>query len=176
MSNHVPPIRDPTTTGVISSQPANLNTARENRFRVVFRRLPNVQFWTQSVQVPPYTVNFVEQPTPYGKIPLPADVNFTEWQLNFRLDEDFKNYRELYKWMRATTNDGSSDFYDKNSLHSDATVMFTNSEGKETQLMVFQNVIPGILSGFDMNYTGAPPAEILVNASFKYMRHEFVCP
>lgn len=176
MSNSVPPIREPQTTGVLSSQPTNLNTMRDNQYRIVFTRLPNVEFWTQSLQVPPYTVNFVEQHTPYGKIPRSGDVSFTEWQLNFRLDEDFKNYRELYKWMRQCTNDGSSDHYKPDEIFSDATVVMTNSEGREVQLMVFENVMPIILSGFELNYASTPPNEILVNASFKYMRHEFVCP
>lgn len=82
-------------------QPNNLNYLSPLGFRFQLKRLPNVNYFTQSVTLPTLTLNPIEQQTsPFGIIPRPGDrLQYDPFTLRFRVDEDLTNYIEIEDWL-----------------------------------------------------------------------------
>ena len=60
------------TTNVIAdfpSEPQNKNYLKPNAFRFIFSRLPNVEYFCQSTNLPKITLGSAFQPTPFVDIP-----------------------------------------------------------------------------------------------------------
>jgi len=86
----------------LTNQPKNLNFLSPLKFTFVVNKLPHVNFFVQSVLLPAVSLNAVEVPTPFVKLPQAGDhIDFTEFQIGFRVDEQMESYRELYHWIEA---------------------------------------------------------------------------
>ena len=79
---------------VTDNQPTNLNPLSPLGFRFQIKRIPNINYFCQSVVLPTITMNPIEmQSTPFGIIPRPGDrLMYDPFTLRFRVDEDLKNY------------------------------------------------------------------------------------
>ena len=85
-----------------SAQPANLNFLRQNGFRFHLKRLPHVNYFTQSAVLPGVTLQATEIGYPQAVVPVPGGRLIWEpYDLSFRVDEDMKNYLEILDWLNG---------------------------------------------------------------------------
>ena len=95
-------------------------------FKFGIKKLPTTSFFIQSVNIPGIKLGFAEVPTPFIKYPIPGDhVQFSDFTMTFRVDEDMKNYLEIYNWIVQL---GFPDSFDQYKLIDGKSA--TTGEGK----------------------------------------------
>lgn len=153
----------------MSTQPFN-----GQHFRVTFSRLPGVVYMSQRVSVPGYNMSPVARPTPFTTIFEPGDhVQHDALIMSFLLDEDWDNWLSIQEWITDLTQTENFDQYDAlrqsdHGLTSEASVLVYNSSNNPVKEMVFTNVFPTQLSGFELDSTITLPTPIPIQAAFSY--------
>ena len=86
--------------GALRDQPDNTQFLSPLGFNFSIKKLPNTNYFVQAVNVPTVQMGDAVLPTPFVNIPTIGDrMAFAEFQLSFKVDEDMKNYIELFDWM-----------------------------------------------------------------------------
>jgi hypothetical protein len=164
------------------SQPTNLNQLNVNSFDLSFSRLPGVQFFCQRIALPTVVLGEVAEASPFMNNPLEGDtLTFEALSLSFILDEDLKNYIEVYDWMTALgfpkeyaqfaqlkRPPDTSSTSQTASLYSDLTIVLHTNKSNPNYTVSFGDVFPTSLSSiqFEASNTGMEP--ILVDATFNF--------
>lgn len=175
-----------TTMAALTNQPDNLNFLSPLKFDFVINKLPHVNFFCQSVLLPAVTLGTAEVPTPFVKMPNPGThIDFTEFQVSFRVDEQMQSYLELYNWTRALGFPETFDEYKtlsdtdrrKNPLGdgdimSDATLIIHNSAAQPNLKVKFVGLFPSTLSELMFDLRGGDISYIECIASFRYERFD----
>lgn len=149
-------------------------------FKVQFERIPTMAYFTKQFQIPGLQGGQATQPTRFNNVPLPGDaIQYDYMSLQFNLDEDWKNYLEIHKWLTQINFPQQHAQYQ--SLEdeelppmSDASVMLMNNANRPIKEMKFKDCFPINLSGFtlDTQVTNAMP--VTISATFAYSFFEVV--
>ena len=84
------------------TQPENLSYLSPSGFKSIINKLPNVNYFCQGVTLPGISLNAVPLATPFVSIPVPGDrVEFQDLMVRFIIDEEMRNYQEIYDWMKG---------------------------------------------------------------------------
>jgi hypothetical protein len=122
----------------------NYDGLLNNRFNIVFDKLPNTVFFLQGFNLPEIRVEEVSIPTPivdYNDVG--EKINFDPYTIHFLVDSNMRNWIEIYAWMKRMTSRGS-----RIGEESDATVYIN---GKD--LLKFRGCWPMSLGSIDMDST-----------------------
>jgi hypothetical protein len=162
----------------------NSNFLAKSKFHFVIEKLPTLNYFIQSVILPGMIITEVEQPNPNIIIPLQGDhLDFSDLEITFKLDEDFRSWIETFAWMRAIT-------FPKNSIefahlkagkilptftvnksgyiYSDASLFITSNHSNSKFEVKFINAWPTSLSPIDFSSTLTDEEYIDVSVSFKF--------
>ena len=83
-------------------------------FKIIFKRLPHVEFFSNKILLPSVTTNAVKQDTPLRAFYTVGDhLAYADLDLTFIIDENMKNYREIYDWLKGIGSPDSLDQYDQ---------------------------------------------------------------
>ena len=89
-----------TDTNVIDRTPSKFDYASPIQFRFKMTKLPNVEFFIQSANIPGISLGETSMPTPLKDIPMPGDkVSYQTLDVSFLVDENLNNYKELHDWL-----------------------------------------------------------------------------
>ena len=79
----------------------NKSILNKNNFRLLVDKVPNVEYYVRSVNIPGLTFSETEQAAGVGlNAFFPGDkVSFETLDVNFLVDEDLENFKEIYDWM-----------------------------------------------------------------------------
>ena len=89
-----------TTTNRNDRQPTKLDYASPTQFKFQILKLPKVEFFTTSVNLPGLSLNSIEQQTPLTDIPVPGTkLTYQDLEITFMVDENLENYREIHGWL-----------------------------------------------------------------------------
>ena len=89
-----------TETNTLSRQPTKLDYASPNQFKFNITKLPKVEYFCTSVNVPGITLGTIRQETPLKDIPLPGEkLTYGNLVMTFLVDEDLENFREIHGWL-----------------------------------------------------------------------------
>ena len=89
-----------TTLNVETRAPDKLDYASPVQFRFKILKIPNVEFFVQSVNIPGITLGEATQTTPLKDIPIPGDkLDYDNLTIQFLVDENLENYREIHGWL-----------------------------------------------------------------------------
>ncbi len=93
---------DPKTVGAYNNLPRNTNFASGIQYKFHIRKLPTTNFFVQRVNIPSMTTQVATQHTPLQNLPLPGTtLTYGDLTLEFKVDEEFKNYLELFTWVNG---------------------------------------------------------------------------
>ena len=85
---------------ILTNQPTNRNFLSQLGFKFQVKKLPTTNYFVQSVNLPSITLGDSAEDNPFVRIPIPGDhLTYSDLVLQFRVDEDFKNYLELHNWL-----------------------------------------------------------------------------
>jgi len=162
---------------------ANKNFLSPLGFKFQIKKLPNVNFFIQKVNIPGLQMGATpEAPNPFVAIPYSGEhLLYNEFRITFKVDEDMKNFLEVHNWLRGLGFPESQDEYSRikeedrmlgGGLKSDASLIITTN-GKSPNLeCVFEDVFPISLSDLDFNTTDETVDYIEVTATFRYTQYK----
>jgi len=159
--------------------PLNINYLQPDGFVFVVKKLPTTTFFTQSVNIPALELPPALQPTPLIGVPVPGDhIVYDDLVLNFKVDEDLRNYIELYNWIVGL---GYPDDYSQyadlknkptgDGLYSDISVLITTNIKNTNVEILYKDAFPIALSGFTLSTTEDGLPEIASSVTFKYTKY-----
>jgi|DEB0MinimDraft_6_1074348.scaffolds.fasta_scaffold01748_4 hypothetical protein len=162
------------------AQPNNINMMSQLGFRFHVRKLPNVNWFVQSVMLPGLTVPDAEHATPFQITYRPGrTVEYDPLAVEFKVDEDLKTFIEIMNWMRGIGFPESYDEYKNNvgtglqdAVMSDATLMILNSNMNASHECTFYDIFPINMSALQFNSTSSDVDYLSVQVSFRYLRYE----
>lgn len=166
-------------TRLTTTQPSNLNQFNAVSFEVNIARLPNVEFFCQRISIPSVVLGEAFQPMPFMNLPVEGDtLTFEPLNLSFILDEDLKNYQEVYNWLTAlgfpreysqfaSLKDASA-ASEYNSMFSDMSIILLTNKSNPNYEISFTDTFPTSLSGIQLDTTQMSLDPIVVDVTFNF--------
>ena len=89
-----------TITNSYTRQPTKLDYASPTQFKFTIIKLPKVEYFCTTANVPGVTMGSSAQATPFKDVPIPGDkLEYDTLNIQFLVDENLENYREIHGWM-----------------------------------------------------------------------------
>ena len=117
-------------------------------------------------------------PTPLVNIPMTGDnVKFDDLIITFKVDEELRNYEEIFTWIQGLTFPESTDQFKKleeqralngEGLKSDGFLMILNSSKNPILTCNYQDLFPTALSSINVVTTDTSVSYLTATVMFKY--------
>ena len=89
-----------TETNIINREPTKLDYASPIQFRFKMTKIPKVEFFVQTANIPGINLGTATVPSPLYDYPVPGDkINYQSLDISFLVDENLNNYKELHDWI-----------------------------------------------------------------------------
>ena len=193
-----------TDTNIIDRQPTKFDYASPIQFRFKMTKLPKVEFFVQTANIPGISLGSTTQDTPLKDIAGAGDkVNYQSLDISFLVDENLNNYKELHDWILGlgfpqshdqfkTLQGTSADRFpgttastaatgtsikkplDEGGIYSDATLTVLNSKNIAKTEIRFKNVYPTSLGSLSYDIKASDVDYLTVQASFNYLNYDIV--
>jgi len=193
-----------TTTNVITREPSKRDYASPVQFRFKCTKLPLVEFFVQSANIPGINLGSATQTNPLYDIPLPGDkITYASLDLSFLVDENLNNYKEIHDWIlglgfpsnhtqfqelqtagsdrfpgstrsTAATGTNTPQPLNEGGTYSDATLTVLNSKNIAKTEIRFENVYPTILGSLNYDVRQTDIDYLSASVSFNYMNYDIV--
>jgi len=173
----------------ISNQPTNKSFLSPLGFKFTIKKTPHINYFVQTCSMPSVTLGRVDVPSPFVKIPYAGDhIEFGEFTLTYKVDEDLKNYLEIYNWIvglgfpdnfdqyknveirRNGKNTGSVDRLSGAGPYSDGTLVILSSAMNPIHEVVFEDMYPVSISELEFTTTDADVNYLTSTVSFAYRK------
>ena len=162
----------------------NKNMLSPVGFQFNISRMPTMNFFVQSVTLPGITLSSLDQQTPLRLVPTPGDkIEYSELEVIFKVDEDMKNYIEVFEWIRALGFPDSTDQYKEledqpsfsgGGIYSDATLTILSSAMNPNIRIEIQDLFPVSLTPIEMSAINPDIEYIESTASFRFLNYSFL--
>ncbi len=159
--------------------PESINFVNPLIFKFQIKKTPTINYFVQTVNVPGISMQSVNQPNPFVKIPYGGDhLQFDDLTISYKVDEDLRNYMELYNWIKSL---GFPDDYkqykqlsDKpiiggEGLSSDISVIIMNNSRIPTYEITFRDAFPIAISSLQFDVTKQDVEFLEASATFRYV-------
>ena len=193
-----------TDTNIIDRTPTKFDYASPIQFRFKMTKLPQVEFFVQTANIPGISLDEVQQPTRLKSIALPGStLSFANLDLSFLVDENLNNYKELHDWLiglgtpesdsqfagllttgsdrfpgstasSAATGSNTAQPLNEGGIYSDATLTVLNNKNVAKTEIRFKNVYPTSLGSLSYDIKANDVDYLQVQASFNYMYYDIV--
>ena len=165
----------------LATQPTNVNFLSTVNFRFTIRKAPLISFFAVDAKIPSVRIDVAEQQTPFVVVPRPGTrVKYDNFSLTFRVDEDMRNYTELYNWMSALGHREGFDAYknltngtsvDNTAAESDCTLLILDSAKSPNIEITFRDAFPVYLS--DIDFTVQTPDVRYASCTVEFAFRDF---
>ena len=193
-----------TTVNVNTREPVKLDYASPIQFRFKCSKLPTVEFFCQTANIPGISIGTASMPTGLKDIPIPGEkVSYSDLAISFLVDENLNNYKEIHDWiiglgfpqnhtqfadLQATGSDrypGSTTGaivpetniavpLSEGGTYSDATLTVLNSKNIAVTEIRFHNIFPTSLGALSYDVQASDVNYLSVGVDFSYMYYEIV--
>jgi len=154
---------------ITSRYPERINPLLPTYYKFVIARLPTTSYFCQTASLPTVTMSEVQMPTPFVPLKAPSKLDFDELSITFVVDEEMKNWLEIFNWMRSVTNvENFSEVRALNTHLSTANLLVTNSTKNPKINVTFEGLYPRTLSSIDFSSTVVDPEPFQATATFAY--------
>jgi hypothetical protein len=158
--------------------PTNKSFLSPLGFDFSIKKLPTTNFFVTRATIPGFTLGVAEAPTPFVRLPIPGDkIQFNDLQVTFKIDEDMKNYLEVFNWIMGL---GFPDRYEQyaalkrkgkttgDGIYSDASLTILTSAMNPNMEFTFRNVFPYSLTDVDFNTSLTDVEYLEATVGFRY--------
>ena len=193
-----------TTTNVNTREPTKLDYASPVQFRFKCSKLPTVEFFCQTANIPGISIGTASMPTGLKDIPIPGEkVSYSDLAISFLVDENLNNYKEIHDWiiglgfpqnhtqfadLQATGSDrypGSTSGaivpetniavpLAEGGTYSDATLTVLNSKNIAVTEIRFHNIFPTSLGSLSYDVQASDVNYLQSTVDFSYMYYEII--
>ena len=169
-----------TTKTLSCPLPENLNPLSPNGFMFSVERIPEVQYFCQTVDLPEISFANNTIATPFVDYPLPGEkLQFGNLNVEFLVDSTFANYTALFNWMQGLGFPESWDQYraevakDKFPVRSepalsDASLSILNASNNTAKVITFKDCFPINLGSITFTSNTQDVQYIVGKATFLY--------
>ena len=160
----------------LTNQPLNTSFLSPLGFRLQIKKTPHLNYFVQSATIPNVTIADVNVDTPFTRIPFPSTrVTFGNLVVTFKVDEDMKNYIELFNWItslalvddfekhKALANQPS---YSGEGLYSDISLIVLSSAKNPIHEVSFKDCFPIDLSELSFDSTSVDVEYLTATVTF----------
>lgn len=171
-----------------NSNPNELDYLRPNAFKFVIHNIPNTSYFCQAANIPEINIGAPQQFTPLVDIPYPGDkLVFGQLMIRFLIQEDMRNYKELYDWLiglgfpesnKQYTAYGKSQEYRFPDINptkqkslaqsSEASLFLLDSNNNPVTTITFRDCFPVSLAGLDFEIASGSTEYMQGIAMFAY--------
>ena len=89
-----------TVTNSLQRQPTKLDYASPTQFKFSILKLPKVEYFCTSVNIPGIELSGASQATSLKDIPIPGNkLTYEPLQMRFIVDENLENFQEIHGWL-----------------------------------------------------------------------------
>ena len=175
-----------------NSNPNELDYLRPNAFKFQIHNIPNTSYFCNAANIPEMNLPPAIQPNPLVDIGRPGDkIEFGTLMIRFLIQEDMKNYKELYDWLvglgfpeshEQHKNYGKTQEYrfpdvnsdNRNDLaqYSDATLTLLDSNNNPKIIFRYIDAFPISLQGLDFEISTGSTEYMQGVAMFKYSYYQ----
>lgn len=160
----------------------NFNLLYNKDFRLEILRLPMVNYFISSADIPGITTTAAIYPTPFTDIKVPGDkIQFSPLTITFNVDEDLRNWEELFSWMNqyGTPDNFKQYMGDKSNAspkqatanHLSQATLFTSTNKDNPNIrIIFEQLFPIDLSTIPLNLKVSSTDPIVCTATFAYTK------
>jgi hypothetical protein len=158
--------------------PTNKSFLSPLGFDFSIKKLPTTNFFVTRATIPGFTLGIAAAPTPFVRLPIPGDkIEFNDLQVTFKIDEDMKNYLEVFNWIMGL---GFPDRYEQyaalkrkgkgtgDGIYSDASLTILTSAMNPNMEFTFRNVFPYSLTDVDFTTSIADVEYLEATVGFRY--------
>ena len=163
----------------IDNTPTNKNFLNPLNFQFQLKRAPNLNFFIQKVNIPSVAIQLIDIPNVFNYIPDPGNkVQYGEFTVTFKVDEDLSNYREIHDWLRSLGFPESfaeykalaaNAEYTGTGIKSDISLIVLNALKRPNFEITFRDAFPVFLSEVMFDTTLADVQYVTATATFKYL-------
>jgi hypothetical protein len=169
----------------------NKSVLNRNNFRLVIDKVPTVEYYVRTVNIPGVQFGETVQSAGVGLDAFfPGDkASFDTLEVGFLVDEDLENFTEIYNWIDSivplsdpalygtytetavsSTNILQSQANDLNQ-YSDITLVVNTNKNIPNRYIRFHDCFPVALGSIDFE-SGADSEPALVNVSFRFSYYD----
>ena len=171
----------------LTRNPTNPNPLQPNKFTLNFSRIPNVQYFCQSVSVPGISLSEAIITNPFVDIYAPGEKAIYDlMNVTFIIDEELTGWLEIHDWIRAMTFPENFEEYKqlgrlnknmggrttKTPQYSDGIITLYSSSNKPYYRFKFYDCFPTTLSTFVMSATDTPENIMTADVTFRYSYYD----
>ena len=167
--------------------PSNINPLSPNGFMFSIQKLPELNFFAQSVNLPGITLGSPEFGNPFQTQPIPGEsLTYDQLTVQFLVDETMSNYQAIYNWIVAlgfpndyeqyTTfiNDDARGITSELATnYSDATLQILSGNNQIVKTIQFIDLFPIALDSLQFAGTNTDVQYLIGNATFRYGYYKF---
>jgi hypothetical protein len=160
------------------SSTTNMNLLSPLNYRFKLVRAPSVEFFLQKVNIPEIRLPNPDTSNPFVTIPYPGDhIKFGELHIEFKVDEDMKNYRELFEWIQGLgfpdnynqyKNLASNESYTGKGIYSDISLIVLSSKNNTNFEIIYKDAFPIALGEIQFNTSDVNLTYISCKCTFRY--------
>ena len=176
------------TTTITCPIPANIIPLSPNGFLFSIQKLPELNFFAQSVNLPGITLGAPEFGNPFQTQPIPGEsLTYAQLTVQFLIDSDMLNYQALYNWIVALGFPNSYEQYttfrndDARGItselatnYSDATLQILAGNNQVVQTVQFVDLFPIAIDSLQFAGTNTDVQYLIGNATFRYGYYKFL--
>lgn len=169
----------------------NKSILNRNNFRLLIDKVPTVEYYVRTVNVPGVQFSETQQAAGVGLDAFfPGDkATFDSLEVSFLVDEDLENFIEIYNWMDSIVPLSNPELYGSytqtattktnvvasidNDLnqYSDITLVTNTNKNIPNRYFRFHDAFPISLSGIDLE-SGADAEPAICTVSFRFTYYE----
>ena len=170
---------------------SNRNYLSPVGFKFSITKIPKVDFFSNSAEIPGINLGVAMQPTYLKDIPIPGDkLTYDDFSLEFFVDENLENYLQVHNWLRGLGYPESiQEFIDlkandeyfpntssKNSFneYSDGTLTIYNSNFNPIVDVHFKGLFPTSLSTIKFDAKSTDINYVVAEVTFKYSIYDII--
>ncbi len=175
----------PNTQGALSNQVTNVNLMSNLKFAFRIQRYPGINYFIQRVNLPGVSFPVTIRPTPFTDVPIEGDhLVYEPLQVTFLVDEDLKNWNDMYTWMTGITFPRSFDEFrelknqnivispDYGNIYSDVTLTILTNKSNPIANIFFRNAFPTVLTPIEFDTTNTDVSPITSTVTFRYTYYD----
>lgn len=160
--------------------PDNKNFLSPTGFEFSVFKTPNVNYFVQSANIPGISIGVTTLGTPFNTIKFTGDkVTYEDLNVTMRVDEEMRNYYEIYDWILKVSRNKSFSGYASianastgEGVFSDGTLSVLSSSKNPILRVNYINMFPTQISDLIFDSRDSTVNYIDAIVTFAYERYE----
>lgn len=170
-------------TEILPHDIQNKNLTKSNNYRFQLKRTPHLNYFCQDVVTPSMVGGEIAVPSRFNQHYLGGDkLDYSTLTLTFKIDEDFRNYQEIFDWLVGINSPQNHEQYKnlisrddrfvaskrEHNIFSDGALFVLTNSLNVNLVFNFVNLFPIGLSGINFSSKGNEALDATVTFRYDY--------